>query len=63
MDHKEFFAAVCKMRKLQKHREQYGHVDQLSIRECKKQEELIDMEIKRVEQVLREKAQPRFFDL
>lgn len=62
MDSRQFFAAVCKLRKLQKHRDRYP-MDDFSARECAKQEDIIDAEIKRVDAVLREKAQPRFFDI
>ncbi len=62
MNQREFFAAVCRMRKLQKHRDRYP-MDDVTARECAKQEDAIDNEIKRVDAVLREQAQPRFFDL
>lgn len=62
MDTKEFFAAVVKMRNLQRKRDRHGGRDPLIRRECSLVEDMIDREIKRVEMVLREKAQPRFFD-
>lgn len=63
MDKREFFAAVVKLRKLQKKRERCNDRDRYLRQECKQQEQLIDCEIKRVDLVMRELAQPRFFDL
>lgn len=63
MTQKEFFKTVVDMRILQKRRERYCDRDPYTRRECKRLETEIDKEIKRVEIVLRETAQPRFFNL
>ncbi|MCF0158960.1 MAG: hypothetical protein HUJ83_10680 [Veillonella sp.] len=62
MNAREFFTAVCKMRKLQKHYAKYGDIDQMTKRNMIKAEEAIDAEIKRVEVIMREMGAPKFFE-
>lgn len=60
MDAKQFFRETEKLRKLQK--EYFKTKSYLVLEACKKQEKLIDEEIRWVNSIIEKKKQPDLFD-
>lgn len=59
MNHKEFFDTVVKMRRYQRDFFRSKGQDREALRAAKSYEQIIDSEIKRVDQITREKLSPR----
>ncbi len=59
MNSKQFFDAVCELRRLQK--EYFRTRSHITLREAKEKERIIDNEIARVTKVLNENKQPSMF--
>ncbi|MCD7972473.1 MAG: hypothetical protein LUG18_07370 [Candidatus Azobacteroides sp.] len=60
MDRREFFFEVAKMHELQK--EYFRTRSSVYLLACKRQEKLVDREIKRVRGVLNKRGSPGLFD-
>ena len=59
MNHKEFFDTVVKMRQYQRQYFRSKGRDSEALRYARNYEQIIDSEIKRVDQITREKLSPR----